>query len=211
MAGIIIHELCHLLMCIVTNTPVEEIKLLERVKMIDPKGENRYAYGGRIMLRNNQELTFLQALLTGLAPLVFSFWLFFIILEYLFSVPDIEVLYFFLLIFLMFSIILAAAPSALDLFNIPAAFQNNLRYSLYQLGLLLLSILFTWLLSFTMSLQGYYELLYYLLIGIFYYGLKYGIKGIKRMARSPSRILYKHPLDKYRKHRIENIEQYYKR
>ncbi len=186
MAGIILHELFHLLMCVLTNTPVDEVKFLERVKMSDSHGNTLYSYGGRVILREKKEITFLQALLIGLAPLMFSFWIFFFILDYLFSVSEIEPLYFFLLVFLMISIVLAAAPSAKDLLNIPASFQNNPSYSLYQVGLLILSISSVWILSLFINLVAFHEIIYYILIALFYYAFNYGIKGIQIIIHSTS-------------------------
>ena len=204
MIGIIIHELCHLLMCLIINSPVDEIKLLERIKVADQNGRNRFEYGGRVMLRENSELTFLQALLIGLAPLMVSFWIFFFLLDLIFTVPEISTIVFFLILILMISIVLAAAPSAVDVLNIPSAFKQNPSYSLYQLGLLLLSILSVWLLSFSLSAIGFHEIIYYVLIGLFYSGFKYGINVIQSLSRNSQRLDNKFPIYKSNKGVIQS-------
>ena len=204
MIGVILHELCHLLMCVITNSPVDEVKLLERVKIADQKGHKRYEYGGRVMLRGDKELTFLQAMLIGLAPLMISFWIFFFLLDFLLITPEISIIIFFLIIILMVSIVLAAAPSAIDILNIPASFQQNPDYSLYQIGLFILSILSVWGISFFISFFIFHEIIYYVLIGICYCGYKHGIKGIRTLFQTNSNLNHQFPIWKSGKNRHQN-------
>ena len=70
--GIIIHELFHLLMCLITNTPVESVKLLEKIKTEGPEYTN-YEFNGRVSIKQDKGMSFLQAVLVGFAPLFFSF------------------------------------------------------------------------------------------------------------------------------------------
>ena len=95
--GIIIHELCHILMCLITNARIEKIRILGRNENAQNKGE--FNYFGNVKLEKRRKLTFLQALLIGLAPLIFSFWLFFFLWGQILN-PKINVLLFFSISFL---------------------------------------------------------------------------------------------------------------
>ena len=178
LVGIVIHELCHLLMCIITNAPVKSVKLLERFKLYGKEGD-KHGYRGNITVNMEKKLTFLQAFLIGFAPLIFSFWLFFFLLD-LFFTADLDAYIAIILIFIMVSIVLAAAPSAADILNIPGAFQEDPKYSCYQIFLLILSIISVWILSILYQITFFHEIVNYLLILVFYYGFKYGFIGIKK-------------------------------
>ena len=177
--GIIIHEFCHLLMCIITNAPVKSVKLLERIKLNGKEGDKN-GYRGSITVNMEKKLTFLQAFLIGFAPLIFSFWLFFFLLDLLFT-AELDAYIAIILIFIMVSIVLAAAPSASDILNIPGAFQEDPKYSCYQILLLILSIISVWILCILYQVTFYHEIVNYLLIMIFYYGFKYGFIGIHKI------------------------------
>ena len=112
--GIVIHELCHVLMCLLTNTQIRTMKIIE---LSDSKSKFGLKYGGRVELKDHVKLSFLQALLIGFAPLYISFWLFFFLWEQLKN-PSLEVVIFYLYIFIMVSLVLSAAPSLADLFAI---------------------------------------------------------------------------------------------
>ncbi|KKN48454.1 hypothetical protein LCGC14_0652710 [marine sediment metagenome] len=77
MGGIVIHELCHLVMCIITRSPIEKVTL---IKKLDFDEENRFGYYGEVQTLANR-ISFLKAGLIGLAPLYISFWIFFFLLE----------------------------------------------------------------------------------------------------------------------------------
>ena len=175
--GIIIHELSHALMCIVTNTKIRKIKLLERT---DGKSSFGLKYGGRVELKDYVRLTFLQALLIGFAPIYISFWLFFFLWGQLTN-PSLDVLIFYIYIFIMISLVLSAAPSFADVLAIFGAFHFDWRYSFYQIGLTLLSITTVWLVVSYYQIQFFHEIVTYVFVFIGYYGFKVGFKGVKNM------------------------------
>jgi len=176
LVGIVIHELCHLLMCVITNASVKNVKILERIRTEPGNDKFDYKFGGRVEIGGDKKLTFLQALLIGLAPLMISFWLFFFLWNLLLtSIGDIVV--FFLVIFVMVSIVLSAAPSAADLACIPRAFQEDPRYSAYQIFLLIASIALVWTITVVYQLVFFHEIVTYVSIMIAYYGIKYALKG----------------------------------
>ncbi len=176
--GIVIHEFCHLLMCVITNAPVKSVKLLERFKLYGKEGDE-HGYRGSITVNTEKKLTFLQAFLIGFAPLIFSFWLFFFLLDLIFT-AELDAYIAIILIFIMVSIVLAAAPSSADILNIPGAFQEDPKYSYYQIFLLLLSIFSVWTLSILYQVTFFHEIVNYLFIMMFYYGFKYGFIGIRK-------------------------------
>ena len=173
--GIVIHELCHALVCLLTDTRIRTMKILEQS---DNKSKFGLKYGGRIELKELNKLTFLQALLIGFAPLYISFWLFFFLLEQLKN-PSLEVVIFYLYIFIMVSLVLSAAPSLADLLAIFGSFQFDWRHSLYQICLLLLSIWTVWFGVTYFQFEVFHEILTYLLILAGYYVYKYGFRGLR--------------------------------
>jgi len=193
--GIIIHELSHALMCVVTNTRIRKIKLLERS---DGKSSFGLKYGGRVELKDYIKLTFLQALLIGFAPIYISFWLFFFILRQLIN-PSLDVLTFYIYIFIMISLVLSAAPSFADVLAIFGAFQFDWRYSVYQTVLTMLSITTVWFVVTNYQIQFFHEIVTYVLVFTGYYGFKVGFKGLSNMyhhflsKRSQNKIDYMKP------------------
>lgn len=178
--GIIIHELCHIVMCIVTHTPINHIKLLEKVETDDGEKVHKFNYRGRVVVGGKKSLTFLQALLISLSPLLISFWIFFFLLDLMLT-ANVDVVLFFLFFFIMVSIVLAAAPSSADLLTIPSAFQEDPRHSLYQIFLLFLSIITVCVLIILYQLSFFHEIITYILIAVVYYAFKYGFIGINKL------------------------------
>lgn len=172
--GIVIHELCHILMCLITNTHIESVSLVKRVKM--DKQDKQYGYMGEVDVKDKR-ISFLQAFLIGFAPLYLSFWLFFFLWTQI-SNPRIDFWLFFFYLFIMISISFSAAPSFADLALIPKAFYNDVRYSLYQIFLMLISIFLVLGITFTINLNSLHEIFSYIAIFITYNFFKYGFKGI---------------------------------
>ena len=195
--GIIFHELCHLLMCVICNAPIEKITLINREESEKNRG---FTYFGEVKVREHN-ISFLQAFLISFAPLYFSFWLIFFLLNFLVN-NQVHPLIFLPSIFMMISLSLSAAPSFSDLAIIPRAFQNGIYHSLYQILLVVISILTVWMLFVAFSFQYFHEILVYLMITVFYFIYKYGfkiigyiLKSIKRNwledYRSPKQIRFK--------------------
>jgi hypothetical protein len=171
MTGIIFHELCHYLMCIVTSSPIEKVTL---IKKLDFKEEQRLGYYGEVKVQEHR-ISFLQAVLIGLAPLYLSFWLFFFLLEILLY-SQVEPVVLFVCIFIMISISLSAAPSFADFLIIPKTFLNDFNHSMYQVLLIVLSFLLTFTILTVFDLQGFHEIFVYLIVTGFYFGFKFGFR-----------------------------------
>ena len=78
--GVIIHEISHVLMCFVTNTKIDSVVLVNKLEN-ENEGPSNKIYGGQVNILTNKKLSFLQALVVGLAPLFISFWIFFFLLH----------------------------------------------------------------------------------------------------------------------------------
>jgi len=137
--GIIFHELCHVFMCIITNTPRESVSLFKKV---ESENGTPVKYYGEVKV-NEDGVTFIQSFFISFAPLYISFWVFFLLLNLLIH-NQVEFLIFILVIYIMVSIVLSAAPSFADLAVIPKIFQRFPAYSLYQIFLIAISVLSTW-------------------------------------------------------------------
>ena len=171
MAGIIIHELCHLVMCIITRAPIEKVSL---IKKIDFKEEQRFGYYGEVQTQSHR-ISFLQAVMIGFAPLYISFWIFFFLLEKV-TTLQVDAVGFTISVLIMLSISLTAAPSFADLLIIPKAFRNDSYYSMYQIFLLSISSLLTFTILSTFKLHGIHGLYVGMIITGLYLGLKYGFR-----------------------------------
>ena len=169
MVGVIIHELCHLVMCIITRSPIEHVTL---IKKLDYQEGQKFGYYGEVQAQA-ERISFLQAVLIGLAPLYISFWIFFFLLEMLTTV-QVHVVVFTISVLVMISISLSAAPSLPDLSVIPKAFLNDTNYSIYQIFLLVISVLTTITMLTAFNKLGIHGIYVYLIITGFYFGFKYG-------------------------------------
>ena len=169
LGGIIIHEICHMLMCFLTNTRIESIALLSIKRPRENGG--RYGISGNVRI-NGTRTTFLKAFLIGFAPLYMLFWLFFFMWDQLEN-PDLEYEHVLLYIFIMFTTALAASPSFQDLTTVLKSFSYDVRYSFYQIFLLLIAIGTTMLVINVNQLVIIHEIYIYAIITFFYFVYKY--------------------------------------
>jgi hypothetical protein len=172
--GIIVHEISHVLMCFVTNTKINNVTLLKKVETDKPSNK---IYGGQVNLKSDPRISFLQALVVGLAPLFVSFWFFFFLYREL-SNPNTTDWMAILYVFLMVSLILGSAPSKGDLYQIGSAFTYDIGYTFKQIFLVAISILSVWILITINHIPMIHESITYFFILIGYYALKYAIKGV---------------------------------
>jgi len=175
--GVIVHEISHVLMCIVTNTKINNITLLKKLENEQPSNK---IYGGQVTIQPDPRISFLQALVVGLAPLFISFWIFFFLLSEL-SNPNISDFIAIFYVFLMVSLILGSAPSKGDLYQITSAFSYDIRYTFYQIFLVVISIFSVWIIITAQQIPIIHEIVNYIFILIGYYVLKYLIKGVNRV------------------------------
>ena len=200
--GIVIHELSHLLMCVITHAPIENVSL---IKKIESEKSEAVRYFGVVNVHKNR-ISFLQAFLISFAPLYLSFWLFFSLLDFLIN-NQVSALIFFLCFFTMISLTLSAAPSFADLAIIPKAFQNDNNHSLYQILLIILSILTTWMIIFVFKIQFIHEIFIYLVIAGFYFTFKYSFK----FTRNALKHFYRNSIENYHRPKKLRIKRFTRR
>jgi len=122
--------------------------------------------------------TFLQEMFICLAPLIFSTWLFFWSLSIVFTADQIHPLIRIAAGFFCVSLFLGATPSKPDFMIIGRWFKKDPKYSLYQLGLLVLSGFFVWAILFYYSIVLPLDIIYYILVGVGYYIVKYSFRAV---------------------------------
>jgi hypothetical protein len=177
MFGIVIHEVCHFIMCFITHSPVEKVSLLKKIQSTEQKNSGDFGYYGQVKLMEHK-VSFLQAFLVSFAPLYLSFWLFFLILGLLFTVP-MHPLLIVLSVCLLISLVLASSPSFQDLKIIPRAFAYDVGRSLYQILLVIVSLFATVLLVVSFDILFLHEIFVYLIIAGFYCVFKFGIRLVR--------------------------------
>jgi len=171
--GVIVHELSHFFMCKILNVPTDGISV-------------KFWYKGQVYLRGSvtpkefERITFLQALMVGLAPLFISTWLIFWSLTVAFT-PNIDSLLFIIILLFATSLLIGAAPSSGDLRAIKYGFQRDPTYSFYQVCLVIFSSLIIWGILILYRVEIPYYFIYYILIGVCYFILKYSFTGIRTM------------------------------
>lgn len=177
--GIIVHEVSHVLMCFVTNTKINSVTLLKKVENHRPSNK---IYGGQVNIQPDPRISFLQALVVGLAPLFISFWIFFFLYREL-SNPNTTDWMAIFYVFLMVSLILGSAPSKGDLYQIGSAFMYDIGYTFKQIFLVAISILVVWIIVAIMQIPIIHESINYLFILIGYYTLKCVSKGVNGVVK----------------------------
>ena len=169
--AVFIHELSHLIMALIVGIRPKSfsVKLKsEKTHQVNPSG----AVGWE-----GHNCTFLQAALISLAPVIFSTWLFFWSLSVAFTSglnPFVRIV----ALILSGLLFLGATPSKQDFWIIGYWFKKNPKYSLYQIFLLLLSMFFVWGIVTYYNVALPLDIVYYILVGIGYYVLKYSFRGI---------------------------------
>ncbi|MFW9879655.1 MAG: hypothetical protein ACFFG0_41805, partial [Candidatus Thorarchaeota archaeon] len=194
--GILIHEICHIVMCFITHSPIEKVLLIKKVEF--EKDPGKIGYYGQVNVYEDK-VSFLQAFLISFAPLYISFWLFFSILHFLFN-NQFTPIVFFISIFLLISLVLSAAPSLSDLAIIPKAFAFDVDNSLYQIFLVILSILTTWITVFAFNVHFLHEIIIYLIIAGFYFIYKFGF----RLTRNVFYLIYEKHTNRIDKKYLQN-------
>ncbi|MBD3196039.1 MAG: hypothetical protein GF317_13355 [Candidatus Lokiarchaeota archaeon] len=166
--GVIVHELSHALMCIFVGEDVRKVKL------------DRKKIKGSVALKYPERETFLQALLTGIAPLIISSYIAWLLLTVFFNHNINDYLRIGCII-LFISIIIGASPSWQDIRLIGNAAKRDLSYTLYQILLISISIPLVYLITLNLDLPYYFSPIFYILIAICYYILKYSFLAIKKL------------------------------
>lgn len=175
--GVLIHELCHAFMCILVGIRPKGFQVRLRSYVT-----GRTAPSGQVDF-DSHNMTFLQAALIALAPIIIGSWLFFLGLRLMFA-GVYDVLIIILAFLLCFSLLLGGAPSRQDIGVMCDWFKKDPKYSLYQIFLVVLSIITVWVFLSFYNLVLPLDVLFFILAGICYYPLKYTFLGLSILIHS---------------------------
>jgi len=173
--GVIFHELSHAFMCLITRVPFKGISVSHR----DEK-TRRIKIHGSVKLREPYQGTLMQGFLIGFAPLLICAW----VIYFCFNIakkPVYDPIMRIIAGFICVSCILAIQPSRADMRIIRTSFHMARAYSWYQMFLLVSSFIITWLVVERFQIFFPYEFIYYFIIAIIYFILKYGFMAINRI------------------------------
>ena len=169
--GVIIHELSHYAMCLITGTPAGNISVHYR----DPITGRANPHGS-VELKEFERLSFLASIFVALAPLMICFWLFIFLLNTTLN-SAIDPFLRIISGVLCLSCLIGARPSRIDFKQIPWAFQRDRKNAFYQVLLFLTSTIIVVLITIIYQLF-LFSFVYYILIGIVYIIIFYTIRGI---------------------------------
>ena len=165
--GILVHELSHFILLLVTGAKPSYIRVSYR------------QFNGSVGLKDFERMSFLQLFLAGLAPLLVISYLEFYC-WFVFLTPSFDEMFRIIAFILSCSLFLGSTPSRADIRAIIGAFNTDPLYSLYQIGVVMLAAGIVYLLSFMVIIPYYVSFVYYILIGLVYYFLKYLFIGIRK-------------------------------
>ena len=169
--GVIIHELSHLIAAIICGLRPKGFGIRLRspaTGQISPNGYVSLSVKGKSLL---------QSFICSLAPLFVGTWLFLNLIPVILS-SEYDILIRILAGFICISLLFGMNPSKADLRLIKLTYLNDVRYSWYQIFLIVLSGFLIWAILFVFQINLLLDLFYYLLVGLCYYFIKYSFKGI---------------------------------
>ncbi len=170
--GVAIHELIHYLLCIILGVHVDNLKIRYRMRGIPSPH-------GSVDIKEQREVSFMQALIISLSPLIICTWLIFWSLSIIFN-SSTHIFFKILAGILCISMLIGARPSSQDFSQIPKAFSSDSGYSFYQIFLLMVSIFLTYYLVILYQII-ILDFLYYIIIAIFYFIFKYILMGLNKL------------------------------
>jgi len=174
--GVFVHEISHLILNIAFGVKVKRFSVKYRDKVT-----RRVAPNGAVTFKDFHRNSLMQIIMGSIAPLFISTLLFMFCLDIIFLLnlnPWVNVVTGFFAI----SLLIGSRPSTQDFRLIGLAFSNNPRYSLYQLFLVMVSIVIVWFYIDFSILALPYDVIYYILffstIVLLYFILKYSMRGL---------------------------------
>ncbi|TFF97005.1 MAG: hypothetical protein EU547_05565 [Promethearchaeota archaeon] len=164
--GILIHEVSHFLMCLFTGIKPTGFHLSYR------KQE------GNIEISNAERITFLQGFLICCAPILIASYIAYLCV-YVMFLTYFHIILKFICGIIFISILMHSRPSKQDILIFKRTFSEDPLYSIYQIGILIISGIIIFLINF--PLPYYLSFLHYFLIGLLYIVFKYGFLAIRKI------------------------------
>ncbi|MFW9895569.1 MAG: M50 family metallopeptidase [Candidatus Thorarchaeota archaeon] len=171
--GVFFHEMSHFILCILTGVPVDRVSIKLR-----SEHSGRVSPHGSVLTKRPHQVSFLQAVLTALGPVLIGAWIIYFALQIAFN-SLIDPIFRIIAGIIAISILITSTPSRQDFRVMTHGFSHDPQHSLYQLILIITSILFTWGIVVLFNIIFPIEFLYYIIIIMWYITLKYSIIGIQ--------------------------------
>ena len=170
--GVIVHEISHRVMCALAGVPAHNISVKYRGKY------GNASQSGSVSLRNKYQINFVQGVLICFAPLLIGVWVLYFLLQVAFN-PFFDPVIRVIAGICCFSVFITISPSQADLSMVKFSFQNDPSHGFYQIVLVVISFLLSWMLVGLYNIILPLEFLYYFIIISFYFGFKYSFIGLR--------------------------------
>ena len=179
--GVFVHEVAHYTVSVIVRGNPGEFRVKFR-----SEDKTRISPHGSVGNPEFERQSFLQAFAISFAPLLVSTLLFMFGLDIIFHIQTELVVKVIALVFCV-SLVIGSRPSGQDIKVVGYSYQNDPRYSAYQIFLLLLSGVLAWLFVDVYFIDLPFEVMYYaeymLIIVAFYFGLKGVFWSVGRIGR----------------------------
>ncbi|MFX1356704.1 MAG: hypothetical protein ACFFA8_05405 [Promethearchaeota archaeon] len=180
--GVFIHELSHYVMCLMVRVKAKGFMVKYRSEIT-----GKVAPHGSVTLPEFEKISVMQAFMVSIAPLLISTFLFLLCLDILFMV-GVNLVESIIISIIALSLLIGSRPSGPDIMRIFNAYEQNPRYSLYQIGLVVLSMMIVFFfVDFSMFIVPF-EFIIYIIFFFFviggYFMLKYTFQLIMSIFRS---------------------------
>ena len=187
--GVFVHEVAHYIVSVIVRGNPGEFKVKFR-----SEDKTRISPHGSVGNPEFERQSFLQAFAISFAPLLVSTLLFMFGLDVIFHIQTELIVNVIAFVFCV-SLVIGSRPSGQDLKVVGYAYQNDPRYSGYQIFLLLLSGVLVWLFVdvyfFVLPFEVMYYAEYMLIIVAFYFGLKGVFWSVGKVSRKIAKKLGK--------------------
>ena len=168
--GVAVHEVAHYTVSLILGAKPANIRVKYR-----SEDKSRIAIHGSVGLPEFKRNSLLQTFAISFAPLLVATLLFMLCLDVIFHIQT-ELWVKVVAVVFSVSLIIGSEPSGQDIKVIGRSFQNDPRYSVYQIFLLVLSGVLVWLFVdmyyFTLPFEVLYYVGYFVILTTFYFGLK---------------------------------------
>jgi len=179
--GVFVHEVAHYTLATLFGVKTGKM----RVKYRD-EDTSRVAIHGSVRIPESERNSLLQTFAISFAPILVSTFLFMFCLDVIFHIQT-ELWIKVVAIAFGVSLLIGLEPSGQDIKMIGWSFQNDPRYSLYQIFLLVLSGVLVWLFVdlyyFVLPFEVLYYVEYFIVLTAFYFCLKGGFWIVSKIAQ----------------------------
>ena len=179
--GIFVHELAHYALGTLFGAKMGKMRVNYR-----SRDRSRVSPHGSVDSPEFERNSFIQTFVISFAPLIVSTFLFMFCLDIILHIQT-EVWIKVIAVVFCVSLLIGSEPSGQDVKLVGRKFNNDPRYSLYQICLVVLSMVLVWffidLYSIVLPFEVLYYIVYFIFIALFYFILKLGGWAIGKMIK----------------------------